>query len=177
MLGGSSGPSTTPPATGSGNPINLGSAPAIFQDPRLASLVDSEVTSNDNFYRVAIDVFDPSVDLTTWSLQVLGVQGNGKTYSLGQLQTLPKTTEYNTFECVSNEINGNLVSNAKWGGVKLSDLFADAGGVPPSAQYAVFYSVDGYSVGIPIARAMMSDSMVAYEMKWYYASPKTRLPA
>ena len=164
LLGGSSGPSTTPPATGSGNPINLGSAPAIFQDPRLASLVDSEVTSNDNFYRVAIDVFDPSVDLTTWSLQVLGVQGNGKTYSLGQLQTLPKTTEYNTFECVSNEINGNLVSNAKWGGVKLSDLFADAGGVPPSAQYAVFYSVDGYSVGIPIARAMMSDSMVAYEM-------------
>ena len=164
LLAGSSASSSPPPAAGSGTPINLGSAPAIFQDPRLASLVDSEVTSNDNFYRVAIDVFDPSVNPSTWSLQVLGVQGNGKTYSLAQLQALPKTTEYNTFECVSNEINGNLVSNAKWGGVKLSDLFADAGGVPSSAQYAVFYSVDGYSVGIPIARAMMPDSLVAYEM-------------
>jgi DMSO/TMAO reductase YedYZ molybdopterin-dependent catalytic subunit len=43
-------------------------------------------------------------------------------------------------------------------------LFADAGGVPQGVQYVVFYSVDGYSVGIPLSRAMMSDSMVAYEM-------------
>ncbi|MDA4111325.1 MAG: molybdopterin-dependent oxidoreductase [Thaumarchaeota archaeon] len=159
-----SAPASQPVLSGSGTPVNLGGAPSIFADPRLAPLVDSEITSNDNFYRVAIDVFDPSVDLTSWSLQVSGVQGNGKTYTLSQLQALPKSTEYNTFECVSNEINGNLVSNAKWGGVKLSDLFADAGGVPSSTQYVVFYSVDGYSVGIPITRAMMSDSMVAYEM-------------
>ena len=164
LAGISAPPSTPPPTTGSGTPINLGGAPAIFQDPRLASLVDSEDTSNDNFYRVAIDIFDPSVDATTWSLQVLGTQGSGKTYSLSDLQALPKTTEYNTFECVSNEINGNLISNAEWGGVKMSDLFADAGGVPQGTQFVVFYSVDGYSVGIPLSRAMMSDSMVAYEM-------------
>lgn len=158
----------TPPAgsnaTSSGTPINLPGAPAIFADPRLATLVDSEVTSNDNFYRVAIDVFDPSVDLSSWSLQVGGVNGSGKTYTLQELQSLPKQKEFNTFECVSNVINGGLVSNAEWGGVKLSDLFSDAGGVPQGAQNVVFYSVDGYSVAIPIATALNSKSMVAYEM-------------
>jgi len=157
-------PNTNSSNTGTGSPINIGQAPAIFDDPRLANLVDSEVTSNDNFYRVAIDIFDPSVDVTSWSLQVAGVNGSGKTYAIADIQSLLKTVEYNTFECVSNTINGNLVSNAKWGGVKLSDLFADAGGVPQGAQNVVFYSVDGYSVAIPISRAMLSDSMVAYEM-------------
>jgi DMSO/TMAO reductase YedYZ molybdopterin-dependent catalytic subunit len=157
-------PGSNSSSTGGGSPINIGQAPAIFDDPRLANLVDSEVTSNDNFYRVAIDIFDPSVDVTSWTLPVTGVNGSGKTYAIADIQALPKTLEYNTFECVSNLIDGNLISNAQWGGVKLSDLFADAGGVPQGAQNVVFYSVDGYSVAIPISRAMLSDSMVAYEM-------------
>jgi DMSO/TMAO reductase YedYZ molybdopterin-dependent catalytic subunit len=162
----SSSPPTNPGnnSTSVGSPIDLGGAPSIFSDPRLADLVDGEVTSNDNFYRVAIDIFDPTVDGTTWSLQVVGVNGNGKTYDLPSLQNLPVTTEYNTFECVSNVINGDLISNASWTGVKLSDLFTDAGGVPQDAQNVVFYSVDGYSVAIPIAIALQGDSMVAYEM-------------
>ena len=38
------------------------------------------------------------------------------------------------------------------------------GGVSEGAEYVVFYSVDGYSVGIPLSKAMESDSMLAYEM-------------
>ena len=167
----SSTPSTPPPetnpsgnSTSVGSPIDLSGASSIFSDPRLADLVDGEVTSNNNFYRVAIDIFDPTVNASSWSLQVAGVNGNGKTYDLPSLQDLPVMTEYNTFECVSNVVNGDLISNASWTGVKLSDLFADAGGVPHDAQNVVFYSVDGYSVSIPIATALQSDSMVAYEM-------------
>lgn len=152
-------------STSSGSGINLNQAPSIFEDPRLASLVDFEITPNANFYQVDIDDFLlPSVDASTWSLQVSGVEGNGKNYSLDELQALPPTTEYNTFECVSNLINGNLISNASWTGVVLSDLFSDAGGVPQDAQNVLFYSVDGYSVAIPISTAMNSDSMVAYDM-------------
>jgi DMSO/TMAO reductase YedYZ molybdopterin-dependent catalytic subunit len=170
LLTSSSSTRTTPPtnsnstSSGGSGAINLQDAPSIFDDPRLADLVDNEVTSNANFYRVAIDVFDPSVDISSWTLQVAGVAGNGKTYTIEELQILPVTTEYNTFECVSNTINGNLISNASWTGVKLSDLFSDAGGVPSGAQNVVFYSVDGYSVAIPISTAMNSDSIVAYEM-------------
>ncbi len=147
-----------------GQPVNLQNAPAIFSDPRLTTLVDSEVTANDNFYRVAIDLFDPSVKVDSWSLQVLGLVAQPKTYTMTELQFLKKQEQYTTFECVSNVINGNLISNALWGGVRISDLFADVGGVLQSAQYVVFYSVDGYSVAVPLSRTMLQDSLLAYQM-------------
>jgi DMSO/TMAO reductase YedYZ molybdopterin-dependent catalytic subunit len=147
-----------------GSSTGLQNAPQIFSDPRLADLVDSEVTDNGDFYQVDIDVFDPSVDPATWSLNLGGLIANPKKYSLSDLQKLPYTQEYSTFVCVSNEIDGSLISNAKWGGVRLLDLFADAGGVSEGATYVVFRSVDGYSVGIPLTKALESESMLAYEM-------------
>lgn len=152
------------PASPEGSAINLSRAPKIFEDPRLANLVNSEVTANGNFYQVDIDIFTPAVDATSWTLQVGGLVNAPKTYSLSQLQSLAKTKEYNTFECVSNDIGGSLIGNAEWGGVRMSDLFSDAGGVSDGAEYVVFYSVDGYSVGVPLARAMTADSILAYEM-------------
>lgn len=146
-----------------GSSYDLSQAPPVFQDKRLSSLVDSEITSNDNFYRVAIDLFDPSVNPNTWDLQVSG-SSNSKSYTLDDLKSLPNVSQYTTFECVSNLVNGNLISNAKWTGIKISDLLSDAGLSTSGVQYVVFYSVDGYSVGIPLSRALMSDSIVAYQM-------------
>ena len=156
--------SSGPQASGGSQPIDLQDAPAIFRDPRLAGLVASEVTPNDDFYRVAIDIFDPSVDVSSWSLMVDGLVSTPKSYSIQDIQSFPGATQYTTFECVSNKVNGNLISYAKWGGVKISDILADAGGVQPGANYVVFYSVDGYSVGIPLAKAMAPDSLLAYSM-------------
>ena len=146
-----------------GSSYELSQAPAVFQDKRLSSLIDSEITSNDNFYRVAIDLFDPAVNPNTWNLEVAG-SGNSKTYTLDDLKSLPNVSQYTTFECVSNLVNGNLISNAKWTGIKISELLSNAGLSTSGIQYVVFYSVDGYSVGIPLSRALMSDSMVAYQM-------------
>ena len=150
--------------SGGGQPIDLQDAPAIFSDPRLSTLVDSEVTPNNDFYRVAIDIIDPSVDGSSWSLQVLGLVNNPKAYSIEDVQALPQTSQYTTFECVSNDVNGDLISNALWEGVKISDLLADVGGAQSGAFYVVFYSVDGYSVGVPLSKAMMDDSLLAYNM-------------
>jgi DMSO/TMAO reductase YedYZ molybdopterin-dependent catalytic subunit len=150
--------------SGGSAPIDLQGAPAIFSDPRLKQLVDSEVTPDTGFYRVAIDIIDPSVDASSWSLQVDGLVNSPKKYSIQEVMALSPTTQYTTLECVSNQINGDLISNAKWKGVKLSDLFKDVGGVQAGAEYVVFYSVDGYSVGIPLAKAMEPDSILTYEM-------------
>ncbi|MDV3278115.1 MAG: molybdopterin-dependent oxidoreductase [Nitrososphaerales archaeon] len=150
--------------SGGSLPIDLQNSPAIFSDPRLKLLVDSEVTPNDSFYRVAIDIIDPAVDVAGWSLAVDGLVNAPKKYGLQDIQALPVSSRYTTLECVSNQINGALISNANWKGVKLSDLFADAGSVKAGAQYVVFYSVDGYSVGIPLERAMLPDSIIAYGM-------------
>ena len=147
-----------------GTPIDLQDAPSIFLNPQLSSLVNSEVTSNDSFYRVAIDVFDPSVDVSTWSLALGGLVANPKSYAIDDIKDLPMVEQFDTFICVCNLINGGLISNARWGGVRISDLLADAGGASAGAQYVVFRSVDGYSVGVPLARALAPASMLAYEM-------------
>jgi DMSO/TMAO reductase YedYZ molybdopterin-dependent catalytic subunit/uncharacterized membrane protein YagU involved in acid resistance len=146
-----------------GSSYDLSQAPAIFQDKRLSSLVDSEITSNNNFYRVAIDLFDPSVNPNTWNLKVAG-SDVAKNYTLDELKKLPSVSQYTTFECVSNLVNGNLISNAKWTGVKVSDLLSDANLSTSGVQYVVFYSIDGYNVGIPLSRALMPDSILAYQM-------------
>jgi DMSO/TMAO reductase YedYZ molybdopterin-dependent catalytic subunit/uncharacterized membrane protein YagU involved in acid resistance len=159
----SAGTSLSSSGSRAGSPYDLSQAPAIFQDKRLSSLVDSEITSNANFYRVAIDLFDPSVNVNTWNLKVTG-SNNSKSYTLNDLKRLPRVSQYTTFECVSNPVNGNLISNAQWTGVKISDLFSDAGLDLTGVQYVVFYSVDGYNVGIPLSRAMMLDSILAYQM-------------
>ncbi len=159
-----------------GSPIDTPNAPAIFDDPRLAPLVDSEVTSNDSFYRVAIDVFDPVVSASEWSLGLGGLVANAKSYSLADLQALPQTQQYSTFICVSNLVNGDLISNAQWGGVRLSDLLSDAGGASPSAKYVVFHSVDGYTVGVPVSRALEPQSMLAYEMNGESLPPRHGYP-
>jgi len=145
-------------------PINLAGAPAIFSDPRLAPLVDAEVTPAADFYRVAIDIIDPTVDAPIWSLVVDGLVNSPRSYSIEDIQSFPEATQYATMECVSNEVNGNLIGNAMWGGVKISDILANAGGVQSGGSYVVFYSVDGYSVGIPLEKAMMPDSILAYRM-------------
>lgn len=150
--------------SGGGRPIGLQDAPAIFSDPRLAGLVDSEVTPNGDFYRVAIDIIDPVVDPSNWSLMVDGLVDTPRRYSLNDIQSFPEFSQYTTLECVSNRLNGNLIGNAKWGGAKISDILAGAGGVQAGATYVVFYSVDGYSVGVPLTRAMMPDSVLAYNM-------------
>jgi DMSO/TMAO reductase YedYZ molybdopterin-dependent catalytic subunit len=145
--------------------VNLQSAPPIFEDPRLASLVDNEITPNGSFYRVAIDILDPMVESSSWSLQVTGSVNTPKTYTLDSFQSaFHPVDQYNTFECVSNIINGNLIGNAKWTGAKISDVIADAGGLQSGAQYLVFYSVDGYSVAIPVSKAMESECILAYQM-------------
>ena len=151
-------------APGGSQPVDLQGAPAVFRDPRLSELVSSEITPNGSFYRVAIDLIDPTVNGSTWSLQLDGLVGSQKRYTLDDLMGLPQRVQYTTFECVSNDINGNLISNAKWGGVRLSDLFNDAGGAASGATYVVFRSVDGYSVGIPLSKALMDDSILAYRM-------------
>ena len=58
-----------------------------------------------------------------------------------------------TIACVSNEVGGNLVGNAKWTGVRLRDVLEMAG-VQAGATQIVGRSVDGFTVGFPTAWAM-----------------------
>jgi DMSO/TMAO reductase YedYZ molybdopterin-dependent catalytic subunit len=125
----------------------------------------SEVTDNRVFYRVDIDPIPPQLDPTTWTLKVHGKVNNPSTLTQDSLVSMPSVDEYDTLECVSNTINpsGGLISNAKWTGVPLAKVLNQAG-VAPDAKYVVFRCGDGYSVGIPLDRALLPDAVLAYKM-------------
>ena len=131
------------------------SGPAIFSDPRISDLVASEVTGNRIFYRVDINPIPPQLDFDQWKLNVHGKVNNTLTLDKSSLLQLPTTDEYATLECVSNAINppAGLISNAKWTGVPLATLLNQAG-LQSNSNYVVFHCADGYTVGIPIARAL-----------------------
>src|SRR5439155_1028437 len=54
-----------------------------------------------------------------------------------------------TLECVSNEVGGNLISNARWQGVRLAALLQSAGLDPAADIWIVFTCADGYPAAIP----------------------------
>jgi hypothetical protein len=73
--------------------------------------------------------------------------------------------QYVTIACVSNEVGGNLVGNAKWTGVRLRDVLGMAG-VQAGATQLVGRSVDGWTAGMPTAWVMdpAREPMIALKM-------------
>jgi DMSO/TMAO reductase YedYZ molybdopterin-dependent catalytic subunit/putative flippase GtrA len=137
----------------------------VFGDPRISGLVASEVTDNRVFYRVDINPIPPQLDFDAWALNVHGKVNNALTLNKSSFLQLPTADEYATLECVSNTISppGGLISNAKWTGVPLAMLLKQAG-LQSDSKYLIFRSADGYSVGVPIDRALEAGALLAYMM-------------
>ncbi len=123
------------------------------------------VVPNDRFYRIDTALLVPDVDVTTWSLQIHGLVERETTLTWDQLLQLPLFEQYVTIACVSNEVGGNLVGNAKWTGVRLREIL-DMAGVSASATQLVGRSVDGFTAGMPTAWVMdpAREPMVAVQM-------------
>jgi len=135
----------------------------IFADPMLAQFVASEVTMNERFYRVDVNVSPPAVNVDAWKLSLHGLVNNPLTLSFAELKAMDAVDQYNTLECVSNSVGGDLISNARLKSVRLKDLLEKAQ-VQPGAVYVVFTCADSYDVGIPIERALLEGTILAYEM-------------
>ena len=129
----------------------------------LQEIYAKEVTPVDEFYRTDIDLIPPSVDSSTWNLTVNGEVEKPITFTYEEFKSLPQVKEYATLECISNTVGGPLIGTALWEGVHLSTVLEKAG-IKPLARYVVFYSVDGYSVAIPLERALKEGTILAYTM-------------
>jgi DMSO/TMAO reductase YedYZ molybdopterin-dependent catalytic subunit len=144
-------------------PLQSKSKPLGFEDPRLAPLLDSEVTPTYLFYRIDINPIVPVVDATSWNLTVKGLVNNPLTITYEEIKAMPSVKEYATLQCVSNKIGGDLISTALWKGVRLKDVLQKAQ-VKPGAKYIAVRCYDGYDVGIPLERGLLDGSILAYEM-------------
>jgi DMSO/TMAO reductase YedYZ molybdopterin-dependent catalytic subunit len=127
--------------------------------------LSAEITPNNEFYLVSKNLFsDPVVDAGTWNLQVDGVVEQPYTLTYPQLLALPLKQQYETLMCISNEVGGQYISNARWDGIVLADLLKRAGGVKAGADTVIFYAADGYSESLPLSKALTPTTLLALRM-------------
>ena len=148
--------------------------PASETVPSLTSAMDLSaaipeltpiVMPNDRFYRIDTALLTPRVDTAGWTLRIHGLVDRETTLSWAELVALPMFEQYVTISCVSNEVGGKLVGNAKWTGIRLRDVL-ELAGVQASASQLVGRSVDGWTAGMPMVWVMDSERepMIAVKM-------------
>ncbi|MGW1141681.1 molybdopterin-dependent oxidoreductase, partial [Streptomyces zhihengii] len=128
------------------------------------------VTPNKDFYRVDTALVVPKVDATAWRLRIHG-RGVRTPLTLTFQDLLRRALVERdiTLTCVSNEVGGPYVGNARWIGVPLAGLLREAGVRPPSrggpADQLVSRSVDGMTIGTPVDDVMDGrDALLAVGM-------------
>ncbi len=122
------------------------------------------VVPNRDFYRIDEALVVPRVDVDSWRLKVNGMVDAPFEIGYDELLAMPLIERHITLSCVSNEVGGPLVGNAKWLGVRLADLLRRAG-VQDGATQLVGRSVDRFTVGFPTSVALDGrDAMVAVGM-------------
>nr|WP_308220802.1 molybdopterin-dependent oxidoreductase [Micromonospora sp. MSM11] len=108
------------------------------------------VTPNLGFYRIDTALVVPQVDPQTWRLRIHGRVRNEIELSFADLLARPMVERYVTLACVSNEVGGDLVGNARWLGVPIRELLDEAE-PQEGADQVVGRSVDGWTCGTPTA--------------------------
>jgi DMSO/TMAO reductase YedYZ molybdopterin-dependent catalytic subunit len=146
-------------------PAIPGSVPAAPQPATLpagADIATTDLTTaglspivvpNASFYRIDTAFIPPAVDRDSWRLKVTGLVDRVVELTYSELVALPLVEQFVTIACVSNEVGGNLVGNARWTGVPLRTVLEMAG-VQGSADQLVGKSVDGFTAGMPVEWVM-----------------------
>jgi len=107
------------------------------------------VTPNRDFYRIDTALTVPAVDPDSWLLKVTGMVARDVQLSFADLMAKPLTERHITIACVSNNVGGDLIGNARWLGWPVRDLLALAG-PQPGADMVLSRSTDGWTAGTPL---------------------------
>ena len=131
------------------SPLPAPSAGASLEVEGLSPLF----TPNASFYRIDTALAVPRVDVESWRLRLTGMVDSPFELGYDDLLALPQVESDITLACVSNQVGGDLVGNARWRGVRLTELLERAG-VQPDATQVVGRSVDGWTGGFPTEVAL-----------------------
>lgn len=133
-------------------------------DPALSTPGLSKLfTPNTEFYRIDTAITAPNVDIDTWRLRIDGMVDNPLEFTYKELTDRPVFQLDDTIACVSNEVGGSLVGNARWLGIRLDDLIKEASPYS-SVDQVMGHSVDGFTAGFPLAALDGRDAMIAIGM-------------
>lgn len=124
-----------------------------------------EITPADDFYVVSKNfVSDPSVNQAGWKLTIDGAVTKPYSLTYNDLLALPQQQQYETLMCISNPVGGDLMGNAFWEGVPLSQLLAQAGNLDEAAADIILHGADEYTDSIPLTKALEPATLVALHM-------------
>ena len=107
------------------------------------------VTPNRDFYRIDTALTVPAVNPDTWVLKVTGMVARDLQLSIAELMAKPMTERHITIACVSNNVGGDLIGNARWLGWPVRDLLGLAE-PQPGADMVLSRSADGWTAGTPL---------------------------
>ena len=102
----------------------------------------------------------PTFDPATFRLQVDGLVGAPTSYSLADLQEMPRAEQISDFHCVT----GWSVTGVRWAGVRLGDLLERAGAKPGVAALNFVSAETPYEDSLTLEQALLPEVMLAYEM-------------
>lgn len=126
--------------------------------------VEPILVPNEDFYRIDTALSVPRVDLQEWSLSIKGMVDQPYVIDFADLLDMRMVERDVTLSCVSNQVGGGLVGNARWLGVPLTEIL-DRAGVQSGAEQIVGRSVDDFTVGFPVEAAYDGrDALVAVGM-------------
>jgi DMSO/TMAO reductase YedYZ molybdopterin-dependent catalytic subunit len=146
---------------------------AVLPSGRRPGELSELVTSNENFYIVTKNAGgDPVLHPDDWRLVVDGEVQRAFELDYATLRKLPAIEVTKTLECISNLVDKcdlapfgcDLISTARWKGVRLADVLALAGGVKPGATFLATISADEYTTALPLGVAMAPDALLVFEM-------------
>jgi DMSO/TMAO reductase YedYZ molybdopterin-dependent catalytic subunit len=121
-------------------------------------------TPNDDFYRIDTAITVPTIEPADWSIRIHGMVERELVLTYSQLVGRELTESWITLNCVSNEVGGDLIGNARWSGVRIADLL-DGLGVSADADCVLQTSQDGWTCATPLtALTDDRDAMLAVAM-------------
>jgi DMSO/TMAO reductase YedYZ molybdopterin-dependent catalytic subunit len=123
------------------------------------------VTPNDEFYRIDTALQVPAVDAASWTLRIVGMVEEEVEIGFDELLALPLVERYITLACVSQEVGGGLIGNARWLGFPIRELLARARPTA-DADMVLSRSVDGFTASTPleVLQDPATDSLLAVGM-------------
>ncbi|MFW0793397.1 molybdopterin-dependent oxidoreductase [Gordonia sp. CPCC 205515] len=122
------------------------------------------MTDNATFYRIDTALQVPQLSTRDWQLRVHGMVDRELTLGWDDLMAIPAVERIITLTCVSNEVGGDLASNARWLGIPMTEILSRVG-VHDDADMLLSTSVDGWTSGTPISAITDGrDAMLAFGM-------------
>ena len=166
-------PAALQPSQRGGGATGSSAPEALPEVPAEASL-DVEgmpplFTPNEDFYLIDTAISSPRINRDRWTLNIKGAVDNPIELSYDDLLSLPTREADITLSCISNEVGGGLISNARWTGVLLSDVLQEAGlsqdKIASASEQLVGRSVDDWTSGFPTEIAFDGrEALVAFGM-------------